>query len=194
MKSSITKNTFKAIYRLLDRVSPLDQDCGQLCGAACCTCGSKTDPADFNAENDFGIYLLPGDEKMFSRKEDWLDWEKNHAEDYEFPDSWHGTVYFLHCKTAPCCPRENRPLQCRFFPLAPHLDENDVLHMVYQGGDLPYKCPLVSRKISLNEDFIRATFTVWKHLIHDPLLYDLVVMDSDLRIEDRGDEIEYLYP
>ena len=194
MKSSITKITLKAIYRLLDRVSPLDQDCGQLCGAACCTCGSEINFPDSKGEDDFGIYLLPGEEKMFSRKEDWLGWEKNHAEDYEFPDSWHGTVYFLHCKTAPCCPRENRPLQCRFFPLAPHLDEDDVLHMVYQDSELPYECPLISQEIPLNEDFIRATYTVWKHLIQDPLLYDLVVMDSDFRIEDLGDEIEYLYP
>ena len=39
MKSTIRKNTYKAIYRLLDRVSPVDYDCGTLCGAACCTCG-----------------------------------------------------------------------------------------------------------------------------------------------------------
>ena len=66
--------------------------------------------------------------------------------------------------------------------------------MVYQDSELPYECPLISQEIPLNEDFIRATYTVWKHLIQDPLLYDLVVMDSDFRIEDLGDEIEYLYP
>ena len=189
MKSSTTKITFLAIYRFLDKVSPLDQDCGQLCGAACCTCGSQTDSRDLCDEDDFGIYLLPGEDKVFDRKE-----EKNRAEDYEFPDSWHGTIYFLHCKTAPCCPREKRPLQCRFFPLAPHLDEEDVLHIVYQDEELPYDCPLISQKIPLNEDFIHATYTVWKHLIQDPLLYDLVVLDSDFRIEEHGDEIEYLYP
>ena len=166
----------------------------QLCGAACCTCGSQTDSCDLCDEDDFGIYLLPGEDKVFDRKEDWIGWEKNRAEDYEFPDSWHGTIYFLHCKTAPCCPREKRPLQCRFFPLAPHLDEEDVLHIVYQDGELPYDCPLISQKIPLNEDFIHATYTVWKHLIRDPLLYDLVVLDSDFRIEEHGDEIEYLYP
>ena len=194
MKSSITKNTFTAIYRLLDRVSPLDFDCGRLCGAACCTCGSDIDSDDSGEENDFGIYLLPGEEKMFNRKEEWLGQEKNRAEDYEFPDSWHGSIYFLHCKTAPCCPRENRPLQCRFFPLAPHLDADNILRIVYQDSELPYDCPLISCKIPLNEDFIHATYTVWKHLIRDPLLYDLVVMDSDFRMEDFGDEIKYLYP
>ena len=38
MKSTITKTTYQAIYRLLDRVSPVDFDCGILCGAACCLC------------------------------------------------------------------------------------------------------------------------------------------------------------
>ena len=85
MKSSIKKQTFKAIYRLLDRVSAIDGDCGKLCGAACCTC---QDP-------DMGIYLLPGEEKMFNRDESWLKWGYTMAEDYEFPDSWHGKVYFL---------------------------------------------------------------------------------------------------
>ena len=34
---NVTERTYRAIYRLLDRVSPLDTDCGALCGAACCT-------------------------------------------------------------------------------------------------------------------------------------------------------------
>ena len=76
MKSSTTKITFLAIYRFLDKVSPLDQDCGQLCGAACCTCGSQTDSCDLCDEDDFGIYLLPGEDKVFDRKEDWIGWEK----------------------------------------------------------------------------------------------------------------------
>ena len=74
MKSSIKKDTFNRIYRLLDQVSPVDYDCGELCGAACCTC---QDP-------DMGIYLLPGEEKMFTRDEDWLSWGWCMAEDYEF--------------------------------------------------------------------------------------------------------------
>ena len=37
IKSTITKREYQAIYRLLNRVSPLDQDCGLRCGAVCCT-------------------------------------------------------------------------------------------------------------------------------------------------------------
>ena len=44
MKSTIKKRTWKAIYRLLDRVSPLPYDCGALCNAACCCGGSDGFP------------------------------------------------------------------------------------------------------------------------------------------------------
>ena len=140
-----------------------------------------------------GIYLLPGEEKLFTGNEEWLSWGFQHAEDYEFPESWHGKVYFLQCKNAPFCHRKMRPLQCRVFPLAPHIDENGALFMIYQSGQLPYSCPLISEKIKLNDDFLKANFTVWKHLLRDPLIYDLVEMDSRYRLED-GDEIEILYP
>lgn len=183
MKSSIKKDTFKAIYRLLDRVSPINGDCGKLCGTSCCTC---QDP-------DMGIYLLPGEEKIFTRNEDWLSWNWCMAEDYEFPESWHGKVYFLQCLSAPFCDRKNRPLQCRTFPLAPHIDEDGRLCMIYHSGELPYECPLTSGDVPLNEDFIKATYTAWAHLIRDPLIYDLVELDSEYRIED-GEPVTILYP
>lgn len=183
MKSSIKKQTFKAIYRLLDKVSPINGDCGRLCGAACCTC----------QDSDMGIYLLPGEEKVFTQDEEWLQWDRLMAEDYEFPDSWHGKVYFLQCRTAPFCDRKNRPLQCRTFPLTPHMDENGKLYMIYHSGELPYECPLASGEIPLNDSFIRATYTAWLHLIRDPLIHDLVELDSQYRIEDE-EPVVILYP
>ena len=65
MKSIIKKRTWKAIYRLLDRVSPIDGDCGRLCGAACCTCG---DAEKDGTEEDLGIYLYPGEHKFIIKK------------------------------------------------------------------------------------------------------------------------------
>ncbi|MDD3168729.1 MAG: hypothetical protein PHC91_04590 [Eubacteriales bacterium] len=177
MKSIIRKNTYQAIYRLLNRVSPLPTDCGQLCSSACCNCGGdgcSEESLDF----DMGIYLLPGEEKLFTRKEDWLKWNIEYAEDYEFPASWSGKVYFVRCKTPPRCPREMRPLQCRFFPLAPYLTENGELRLILSTAELPYQCPLIAEKIPLQNDFVKATYTVWKHLIRDPLIRDLVEMDS----------------
>ncbi len=184
MKSTIRKSTYQAIYRLLDRVSPVDYDCGLLCSAACCTCGNDLSCKE-NADYDMGIYLLPGEEKLFTQKEDWLKWSVEYAEDYDFPDSWSGKIYFLRCKTPPVCHREMRPLQCRFFPLSPHLTLENRLQLILCPLSLPYSCPLIEKRIPLSESFVQATYTVWKHLIRDPLIYDLVRMDSDDRIYEK---------
>ena len=182
MKSTIKKSTYKAIYRLLDTVSPVDYDCGLLCGAVCCTYGESEAAAE---DFDMGIYLLPGEEKLFTMKEDWINWSAEYAEDYDFPDSWFGKVYFIRCNTPPVCHRSMRPLQCRFFPLAPHLNLDGELELILSPLELPYSCPLIRDKMKLNDSFIKATYTVWKHLIRDPLIYDLVRMDSDDRIYGR---------
>ena len=60
---------------------------------------------------------------------------------------------------------------------------------MYNDMELPYRCPLIDEEITLNERFVQATFTVWKHLIEDPLIYDLVKLDS----ETRERQIEELY-
>ena len=172
IKGSIKASTYRAIYRLLDRVSPIDGDCGLLCNAACCTSGSSL---------DMGIYLLPGEEKIHSKNDDWLTWTVDDAEDYEFPESWKGKVYFVKCKTPPKCPREKRPIQCRTFPLTPHITEDGELYLFYSDVDTPYRCPLIDEEVELQERFVQATYTVWKHLIEDPYIYDLVRQDSKQR-------------
>lgn len=185
MKSIIKKRTYQAIYRLLDRVSPVPYDCGTLCGAICCTCGQD--------DEELGIYLLPGEEKVHNRKDSWLTWMTERAEDYDFPESWTGSVHFVRCKTPPVCPREKRPLQCRTFPLTPHIDENDTLTLIWNDTELPYQCPLIKNKTELTPSFIKATYTCWKHLIRDPLIYDLVRQDSLNRIfPETSEEIEDL--
>lgn len=188
MKSSIKKSTYKAIYRLLDRVSPVSFDCGTLCSSRCCTYGDLED-------DDFGIYLLPGEEKVFNGDEEWLRWTCEDALFYDFPDSWFGDLYFVRCKTPPNCPREMRPLQCRFFPLTPHMTEDGCLMLILHDESLPYSCPLTEEpdKYPLEPDFIKATYTVWTHLMRDRLIYDLVVFDSNIRIK-SGTAIKTVYP
>ena len=96
-----------------------------------------------------------------------LKWSRENAEDYEFPDSWHGKVYFIRCVNPPVCDRRMRSIQCRTYPLAPHIDDYGRLSLIYNVSDLPYVCPLIEDKITLNRDFIQATYTVWKHLIRE---------------------------
>ena len=200
MKSTISKTTYKAIYSLLDRVSPVDFDCGILCGAACCLCDYAPEDIEYNAAGDqnaneyMGLMLLPGEDKVFDKSDDeWIEWGFLLAEEYDYPDSWHGRVPFIQCRTAPLCKREKRPIQCRTFPLSPHIDDDGVLHMILCADELPYECPLITDFVRLNDDFIKATYTCWKHLLRDQKILDLVMMDSDDRIDDEK-ALVYLYP
>ena len=57
-------------------------------------------------------------------------------------------------------------------------DEDGTLHMVFNDYDLPYACPMIEEEIELDGRFVQATYTVWKHLIRDPLIYDMVWGES----------------
>ena len=186
IRSTLTKKEYQAIYRLLDRVSPLEYDCGTLCGAACCTTernGEQSDGSDPEGSSEMGIYLLPGEDKIHDRNDDWLSWSAEEAEDYDFPDSWRGKVYFVKCGGPGKCKRKLRPIQCRTFPLVPHITEDDELLLIYNDMELPYRCPLIDDEMAIDERFFRATYTAWSRLIEDPLIYDLVKMDSEAREE-----------
>lgn len=176
IKSTIRTRTYRAIYRLLDRVSPVDYDCGTLCGAACCMVESEPDM-------EMGIYLLPGEDKIHRREGEGYRWTEESTEEFEFPESWKGKVFFLHCMNPPHCQRSLRPIQCRTFPLLPHLTEEGELIMIYDDTEVPYECPLIEEALPLNDDFVKATTMVWRHLIRDPLIYDLVKADSAERYE-----------
>lgn len=158
---------YKYLYELTNRVTPLEEDCGLLCSSVCCR------P---NRENSLGIYLFPGEESLFSGDEDWLEREYHNPAEYDFPDNWEDPVHFVKC-TAPC-PREKRPLACRFFPLSPHLLRDGTLLLTYETIRLPYKCPLVAKKTPLRTDFIEDVALAWRLLLKDPRILKLVEEDS----------------
>lgn len=170
IKAKTRKRTYRAIYRLLDRVSPVPFDCGTICGAACCNAAAY--------DENLGMMLLPGEDKVHDRKDDWLSWEALISNEYEFPESWNGKIWFVRCKTPPRCPRHLRPIQCRTFPLMPHLSQDGELSMIYNDFDLPYVCPMIEDETELDASFVKATQTAWKHLLRDPLIYDLVWKES----------------
>jgi hypothetical protein len=72
--------------------------------------------------------------------------------------------------------------------LLPHLTAEGVLSMVYNDIDTPYSCPLIEEEIPLNDGFVEQTKKAWEMLIRDPLIYDLVRMDSIAR-EDAAREL-----
>jgi len=169
-KGMFKKIDYKKLYNKTNDIAPIDGDCGELCGKICC----RPDK-----ENTLGVYLFPGEEKMFTGKENWLQWEKRHPVEDGFPPSWGYPVYFIRC-TKPC-PREQRPLNCRFFPLTPHLLKDDTLLLIHETLKLPYSCPLLKRKTPLRKDFTEAVAQCWQELLKNPQIHDLVKMDSQER-------------
>ena len=65
--------------------------------------------------------------------------------------------------------------------MLPHLSEDGELTLVFNDYELPYVCPMIEEEIELDERFVKATATVWKHLIRDPLIYDMVWGESRAR-------------
>jgi hypothetical protein len=47
---------------------------------------------------------------------------------------------------------------------------------------------MIEDETELDPDFVRATYTAWKHLIRDPLIYDFVRDNS----KDRTDAVLYV--
>jgi len=158
---------YKYLYELTSRVTPLEEDCGFLCGSVCCRPDRK---------NSLGIYLFPGEESLLKGDEYWLQREYHNPVEYNFPDNWDAPVHFVKC-SAPC-PRERRPLACRFFPLAPHILRDGTLILTYETIRLPYKCPLVVKKTPLRADFIETVALAWRLLLKDPRIQRLVKEDS----------------
>ncbi|WP_405280289.1 hypothetical protein [Methanobrevibacter sp.] len=166
------KRTIQKIYQRLDEVTPVDFDCGKLCGEVCCVYD-----ADETHTEELVLYLLPGEELMY---EDSPDFELYHMDSSEirYPHSWKDNIYLVKCKNPPRCDRSIRPIQCRTFPLVPHISKNGEFHLVLDETEFPYECPIIRDHIKLNENFINVTYEIWKMLISNPLVYDLVDMDS----------------
>lgn len=159
VKSILTQDDYRRVYEILD-TPPLDFDCGDLCGRQCCQ----------EYQPGVGMYLLPGEEKLFTGQEPWLKWSFKRAEDQDFPSRWKGYVAFVECNSS--CPRDKRPIQCRTFPLMPYIDAhgNLTVRLDYLNG--PFLCPLVRhpRRYPLRSEFRQRVLEAWKLLIVDPVI------------------------
>ena len=168
----MTEERYREIYDILNAVEVLDEDCGLLCGCACCT---------EEGSEEMGIYLLPGEELVHKDDEDWLKMKVDEE-----------GRYFGRCTTPPICPRDRRPIQCRTFPLLPHLYDDGTLEMVYNDIDLPYRCPLIDEEIPLEDDFVEATQAAWEMLIRDPRIREIIREDSQEREKSMRDLMDKL--
>lgn len=133
-----------AARELLKCVTPLRQDCGRLCGGACC---------QSDEDGQGGMLLFPGEEALYATLPDGYSLSKD--------DSVLPGALLLTCDGT--CHRAERPLSCRLFPLLPtrtgtRLDRRawavcplmewgkaglaqEFISAVSRAGEILYACP-----------------------------------------------------
>lgn len=174
VRSTLSKEDFEEAYALLS-LPATGSDCGDLCQRKCCQ----------EYEPGVGMYLLPGEEAMFTGKEPWLKWSYRSAKHHAFPDSWKGLVPFAMCKAT--CPRDMRPIQCRTFPLMAYLGTDGALSVRLDSLTGSLVCPLVRQPYDhpLNPEFCERALKAWSILIRDPLVRADVEQQSRKLDEDE---------
>ena len=169
------KKSIKKMYEKLDQVTPLDFDCGTLCDQVCC---AYEEEGCIN--KDLVLCLVPGEELMYENS-DYFDLYSVDPKELDYPRKWKDDVFLVECNNPPHCDRSIRPIQCRTFPLVPHISKDGQLHIILDENEFPYECPIIRDNIPLNEDFIKVIYEVWTKLITNPNVYALIMYDSRRR-------------
>lgn len=139
-----TIGTVKRCREILRSVTPLKNDCGALCGGACCAGDDRT-----------GMGLFPGEYELLKG-----------CGEFGFFDSEGNFGY----KTAVCggsCDRENRPLACMIFPYYPVVDPVDMRADLRAAAI----CPLLTSR-EPQSGFIDAMLRVAELMSGDEALRD----------------------
>lgn len=165
-------------YRILETVTPLRWDCGRLCGSICCTSRAP----------GTGMILLPGEETRYQSDLDWaeiIDLDALPAQ--KTPQRYQGYgLHLLVCQGR--CPRQERPLACRMFPLAPVLTHCGVVRLVLDTDGIEI-CPLVQAGNinALSRSFVRKVRSAWQVLLQESAIRRWVEAESRRRVEGNND-------
>lgn len=103
-------NAVLAARKKLDTLTPLKTDCGRLCGGACCQGDAQT-----------GMLLFPGEDALYA------DCGFARVLDADFTLGSEA-ARLLICRGT--CPRAERPLACRLFPLFLRFNAQGGTHVV----------------------------------------------------------------
>ena len=121
-----------AARELLQDVTPLRQDCGRICGGACCAC---------DGDGQGGMLLFPGEEKLYDPLPEGFEIQRD--------DAVMEGAGLLIC--AGECRRDQRPLSCRLFPLLPTRKGSKMDRRAWAV------CPLMEwGKGGLSQEFVQA--------------------------------------
>ncbi len=140
-------SSVRAARALLSTLTPLKTDCGRLCAGACCQ-GDETT----------GMLLFPGEEALYET----CDFAQIVPADYALGGQ---RALLLVCRGR--CPREERPLSCRLFPLFLRFGR-DGQPRVRMDARARAVCPLTGYGLSaLDPAFISAVREAYDLLLAD---------------------------
>ncbi len=139
-------------YDLLENITPLEFDCGKLCGGVCCR-GDEKD----------GMLLFPGEEKLFADKEGFK-------------------VYYEERYSSPAvvcsgnCSRTDRPLSCRIFPYMFYLTEKDGKKHITVAPDIRAgeMCDILKCNMTVQPHFLRNMRMAARMIESDEVLSEYV--------------------
>lgn len=132
---------------LLSDLTPLKTDCGRLCAGACCRGDEAT-----------GMLLFPGEEALYAA----CDFAQIVPADYELGGR---RALLLVCRGH--CPRGERPLACRLFPLFLRFGP-DGQPRVRMDARARAVCPLTDYGLSaLDPAFVSAARAAYDLLLAD---------------------------
>ncbi len=135
------EDVIKTCRSALAKVTPLDTDCGKICGAFCCHGDGKT-----------GMLLFPGEEALTDGN---IEIIRNDAGD----------------KIAVCngkCDRHKRPLACRIYPLFPIIRSENGKEYIETVFDSRANCPLTTGEYKISNRFSKTVKRVGKYLLLNP--------------------------
>lgn len=147
-------NALERAYALLEEVTPLTTDCGQVCDGRCCRESADSE----------GMLLFPGEEALLRDT------------DFTIRPAEGGLL--LTCGGT--CDRQKRPLACRMFPLFPILTEEGRVKAVYDPRGYRM-CPLVREcaHVPLDRGFVRAVRRAGRILSADPACAAFLRLQSE---------------
>ncbi len=125
-----------AAGKILEYVTPLNKNCGNICGKKCC---DKSEAGD-------GMLLFPGEESLYKSATGMFSTSVINRPFFS---------YYVTCSGV--CDRSLRPLACRFFPVIPFIEQKNETNI--RGIRIDTRawpvCPLAESGITgLSAEFV----------------------------------------
>ena len=138
------KKFYGALLPLLNKKTPMKENCGDLCGARCCK----------DSDDGEGMYLYPHEAEYLG---DVSDFAKIFLSDFQVCGK---RTEILTCGGN--CIREKRPLACRIFPLVPYISPEGDFFVIFDPRAYSM-CPLAKKGV--DRSFSERVYFVCKALL-----------------------------